>query len=143
MEKLLEKIENLIESINNTEEIIKLKSLNEELMKDNELLHKIKLFNETKDEKLKEKIINHPLLSEYRHSETDCNLLIMGINQKLKKAFDKDKDGNPIRDKVKPIDKRIISSVLVNYFDVNASDMTKKNLLETLTNRYTEKAKVL
>ncbi len=91
MEELLDKIDNLIDCIDHTEEIIKLKSLNEEIMKDNELISKIKLFNETKDEELKDSIINHPLLSEYRHSETDCNLIIMGINQKLKKAFNKDK----------------------------------------------------
>ena len=48
--------------------------------------------------------------------------------EETKKTMIKD-----LRDNEFMIDKRIISSVLVNYFDINASDITKKNLLETLS----------
>ena len=91
MEELIEKVENLKNSIDNTEEIKKLNILNEEIMKDKELLEKIKRYNETQDENIKKEIISNSLFQEYKHAETDCNLLIMGINQKLKKQFGKDK----------------------------------------------------
>ena len=48
--------------------------------------------------------------------------------EQIKKKMIKD-----LRDNEFMIDKRVISSVLVNYFDVNATDITKKNLLETLS----------
>ena len=56
-------------------------------------------------------------------------------NEEIKKELDeaKKKMINNLRDNEFMIDKRVISSVLVNYFDVNATEMTKKNLLETLS----------
>ena len=56
-------------------------------------------------------------------------------NEEMKKELDeaKSKMLNELRDNEFMIDKRIISSVLVNYFDVNANEMTKKNILETLS----------
>ena len=53
------------------------------------------------------------------------------INKELEEI--KIKMMKDLRDNEFMIDKRVISSVLVNYFDVNASDITKKNLLETLS----------
>ena len=49
-------------------------------------------------------------------------------NLEMKKKMVKE-----LRDNEFMIDKRVISSVLVSYFDVNSSDLTKKNLLETLS----------
>ncbi len=56
-------------------------------------------------------------------------------NEDVKKELQevKNKMIKELRDNEFMIDKRVISSVLVSYFDVNASDMTKKNLLETLS----------
>ena len=56
-------------------------------------------------------------------------------NEEMKKELEdvKNKMIKELRDNEFMIDKRIISSVLVSYFDVNANDMTKKNLLETLS----------
>ena len=51
-------------------------------------------------------------------------------NLEMKKKMVKE-----LRDNEFMIDKRVISSVLVSYFDVNSSDLTKKNLLETLSSR--------
>ena len=53
------------------------------------------------------------------------------INKELEEI--KIKMMKDLRDNEFMIDKRVISSVLVNYFDINASDITKKNLLETLS----------
>ncbi len=91
MEELIEKVEKLKEALDNTEQIQDLKIKNKEIMKEKELLENIKKYNETQDEKIKEKIINHPLFREYKHSETECNILILEINQRLKKIIGKEK----------------------------------------------------
>ena len=56
-------------------------------------------------------------------------------NEDIKKELEETKAKmiKDLRDNEFMIDKRVISSVLVNYFDVNANDLTKKNLLETLS----------
>ena len=91
MNELIDKVEQLKNTLDATKEIQELKSINEEIMKDKELLEDIKKYNETQDEKLKEKIINHKLFREYRHKETECNILILEINSKLKELKDKGK----------------------------------------------------
>ena len=91
MNELIDKVEQLKNTLDDTKEIQELKSVNEEIMKDKELLEDIKRYNETQDEKLKEKIINHKLFREYRHKETECNILILEINSKLKELKDKGK----------------------------------------------------
>ena len=91
MNELIDKVEQLKNTLDDTKEIQELKSVNEEIMKDKELLEDIKKYNETQDEKLKEKIINHKLFREYRHKETECNILILEINSKLKELKDKGK----------------------------------------------------
>ena len=56
-------------------------------------------------------------------------------NETMKQELNETKNKmiKELRDNEFMIDKRVISSVLVSYFDVNASEMTKKNLLETLS----------
>ena len=56
-------------------------------------------------------------------------------NEEIKKELNeiKTKMIKELQDNEFMIDKRIISSVLVSYFDVNATELTKKNLLETLS----------
>ena len=73
---------------------------------------------------------------EKQNISLESNYLEMkNKNEEIKKELDEAKKSmiKDLRDNEFMIDKRIISSVLVNYFDVNASDMTKKNLLETLS----------
>lgn len=89
MNELIEKVENLKQSLDNTNEIIKLKEINEMIMKDKELLKNIEDYNIKGNEELKEKIINHPLFREYKHSEVECNFIILEINKKLKEINNK------------------------------------------------------
>lgn len=53
----------------------------------------------------------------------------------IKKEMDNliKKVNNDLKDTEFLIDKRVISSVLVNYFDKNTNDKIKENLLETLS----------
>ena len=73
---------------------------------------------------------------EKQNISLESNYLeIKNKNEEMKKELEETKKTmiKDLRDNEFMIDKRIISSVLVNYFDINASDITKKNLLETLS----------
>lgn len=89
MNELIEKVEKLKKSIDKTTEVQELVRLNNEILKDKELLAKIKEYQITQDEKLKKDIIKHPLFLKYKEKETDLNVLILKINQELKKLKDK------------------------------------------------------
>ena len=89
MEELIEKVENLKKSINETNEVQELLRLNKEIMKDKELLSKIKEYQITQKESLKQEIIKHPLFLKYKEKETDLNVIILMINQELKKLKEK------------------------------------------------------
>ena len=84
MDELIEKTEQLKKSLDKTKEIQELQAVNKEIMKDKELLKDIEEYNRTQDEKIKKRIINKKIFREYKKKETDCNILIMSINQKLK-----------------------------------------------------------
>ena len=73
---------------------------------------------------------------EKQNTSLENNYLeIKKNNEEMKKELEevKAKMIKELRDNEFLIDKRIISSVLVNYFDVNANEITKKNILETLS----------
>lgn len=89
MNELIEKVENLKKSIDKTTEVQDLLRLNKEILKDKELLSKIKEYQVTQDERIKKEIIKHPLFLKYKEKETDLNILILKINQELKKLKDK------------------------------------------------------
>ena len=59
----------------------------------NQLSNKIKLYNQTKKESLKEEITSNELYKEYKKAETELNILILQINSKLKKISNKGKCG--------------------------------------------------
>ena len=88
MEKLLEKIENLKEELNKKEEIQEIKKLN---LEHERLLHKIKLYNQTRKEELKDEIYTDEIYQQYKVAETNLNILILEINAKLKKINSKGK----------------------------------------------------
>lgn len=93
MNELIEKVENLKQSIDELEKIKEVKELNKEIIKDKELLKKIEEYNRTSDEKLKQEIINNSLFKKYKVLETDINVIILEINSKLKQINDKGKCG--------------------------------------------------
>lgn len=93
MEELIEKIEALKVCLDNTEEVKSIKSLNLKVIENKELSNKIKLYNQTKKESLKEEITSNELYKEYKKAETELNILILQINSKLKKISNKGKYG--------------------------------------------------
>lgn len=84
MEELIVKVNNLIDTIDNSDIVKEIKISNERVMNDKSLLKLLEDYNKTQDEKIKEKIISNDLFQEYKLKETDLNIMIMSINQKLK-----------------------------------------------------------
>lgn len=93
MEELYEKVNNLKDVLNDNEIIKEIKKLNKEIINDKILLGLIEKYNYTKDERIKQQIISNDLFQKYKHQETELNLLILEINQELKKITKKDKCG--------------------------------------------------
>lgn len=93
MENLYEKLDNLKEQLNNTPCIKEIKRLYQVISQDQELITLIEKYNYTKNERLKEQLLENKLIREYKHQEAELNFLILEINQKLKKITKKDKCG--------------------------------------------------
>ena len=91
MNELIDKVDNLKKCLDENEEIIKLKEINEKIMEDKELLKDIEEYNRTNNLELKNKIINNSLFREYKHSEAECNFIILEINKILKEINNKGK----------------------------------------------------
>ena len=84
MEELMNKVDNLIVELDNTDLIKKIKESTEEIKNEKALLEDIRKYQATSDESIKKRIIQNNKYRDYKHLETECNLLIMSINQKLK-----------------------------------------------------------
>lgn len=91
MNDLIGKVDNLINSIDNTKQVQEIKKINEEIMKDEELMKMIRKYQENGTEDLKKEIINNKLFSDYKDKETELNILILELNKKLKSINDKGK----------------------------------------------------
>ncbi len=91
MEKLIEKVNELKQILDETPQVKKIKDLNKKLQENEELLNKIKLYNQTRKENIKEEIYSYELYKEYKQAETELNILILEINSKLKKISRKGK----------------------------------------------------
>lgn len=93
MEELYVKINNLKQTLDDTKTIKEIKRLTKKINENKELLELIEKYNYTQDERIKEQIISNEEFMEYKHHETELNLLILEINQELKKITKKDKCG--------------------------------------------------
>lgn len=91
MEELIEKLSSLEEELENTDLVKDIKNLNKEISNDKELLKLLDDYKIKPTEENKNKIIKNDLFQQYKDKETDVNLLIMQINQKLKQISNKDK----------------------------------------------------
>lgn len=91
MEKLIESLSSLKDELDNTELVKDIKTLNEEISNNQELLKLLDDYKIKPTEENKNKIIRNELFQKYKEKETDINLLIMEINSKLKQISNKDK----------------------------------------------------
>lgn len=91
MRNLIEALNNLENVLDKHEKIIKIKELNREIERDKDLINMIKEFNLYKNDMIKNKIINNSLFKEYKKYETDINVIILEINQKLKEINNRGK----------------------------------------------------
>ena len=85
MNDLIRLVNNLKDALDKTDEVKNIKKLNKETSKDKELLDNVKKYNLTYDESIKSKILSNELFNIYKDNEIELNILIMRINQELKK----------------------------------------------------------
>ena len=85
MEEFYNKVNNLIDKIDESILVKEIKELNKKVENDSKLKDLLKQYHLTQDESIKEQIIWNDLFQEFKSKETDLNILIMSINQKLKK----------------------------------------------------------
>lgn len=90
MEKLIEKVNNLKSLLDESDEVIRIRELNKKL-DDEEFLRLIDEFKVTKNMEVKNKILSNEEFVEYKELENKINLLILKINQELKKISSKGK----------------------------------------------------
>jgi len=91
MEKLIESLSSLKEELDESELIKEIKQLNKEISSNEELQKLLDNYQIKPTEENKNKIIQNDLFQKYKEKETDVNILIMQINQKLKQISNKDK----------------------------------------------------
>ena len=85
MEELMNKLDNLINALDKLDSVKELNVMNQLIEKDGELKELLDEYSKTTKKELKEKIINNKNFQTYKEKETEINLLILKINQELKK----------------------------------------------------------
>ncbi len=88
MEELYEKLDNLKKVLDEQKEVIAIREVKKKVIEDQELS---KLLEEYQDNKLLlRKVEENKLFQEYKTKETDLNILILKINERLKELTKKD-----------------------------------------------------
>lgn len=88
MNEIYDKLDEVKYILDHQEIFDKLNESLEKIKLNGELINKIKKYNETKDENLRLDIYQYEEIKEYKNLENEVNLLILQINQKLKKIKD-------------------------------------------------------
>ena len=95
--ELIEKIDDLIETLDDSLEFKKLLDLKKKIYENDDLKIKLMEFNKIKDNvydkkyvSLKKEILTIPEVKEYKHLENGLYLLVMAINNKLKLLTEND-----------------------------------------------------
>ena len=89
--ELIEKIDDLIKTLDDSLEFKKILALKKKIYENEDLKIKLMEFNKIKDNvqdkkyvSLKREILTIPEVAEYKHLENEMYLLVMAINNKLK-----------------------------------------------------------
>lgn len=78
------KMDNLLKVLDENIKIKEAKKLREEVFNNDALVKLITEYNNTNNNDLKNSILKNELFQEYKSKETELNILILEINQKLK-----------------------------------------------------------
>ena len=89
MNELIEKVDNLKKSLDSSDMVLSLKEVEDRVKKDSTLIGLLEEYQIYPREDLKEMILSSPLFQEFKIKETDLNLFIMDMNQRLKKISSK------------------------------------------------------
>lgn len=89
MKKINDKVEELIDILNNDRRVKRLKVLKKELNKDEELISKIEYLKKLDQysvdyRNLKKELFQNPKFVEYKELENKISIIILEINRKLK-----------------------------------------------------------
>lgn len=89
MKKINDKVEELIDILNNDRRVKRLKVLKKELNKDEELISKIEYLKKLDQysvdyRNLKKELFQNPKFVEYKELENEISIIILEINRKLK-----------------------------------------------------------
>ena len=87
MEKLYEKIDYLLNVLNEQTEVKEIKRLKEKINNDKELIGLVEKYQT--DKSLLKEIESNKLFQEYKEKETNLNILILKINERLKEITKK------------------------------------------------------
>jgi len=85
MNELMDKIDKFLKELDSSKMVLDIKDIQEKIKKDKELSSLLEEYKSYPKESLKEEILEHPLFQEYKIKETELNLFIMDMNQRLKK----------------------------------------------------------
>ncbi len=91
MNELIDKVEKLKRELDSSTLITSVKDALEKTKKDQELTSLLKEYEVTQKEEVKNKILENKTFQEFKIKETELNLFIMELNQKLKKISKKGK----------------------------------------------------
>lgn len=80
----MNKMDNLINEIDKSDLVKDLRRVQEKVYEDNKLMELLKEFQNNPKDEIKEKILSSSLFQEYKIKETDLNLFIMDLNNRLK-----------------------------------------------------------
>ncbi len=84
MDQLINYIDKLKLSLSNSKVITNLVNCKKNVYKNKDLIELVKKYNDTKDSKIRYEVYKNKEFMRYKQCETDVNLLIMEINNRLK-----------------------------------------------------------
>lgn len=92
MDELYSKIDLVKEELDHLPIFDEMDKLEEDIKKKKELVEKIRKYNEYPSDKLRLDIYSYEEIRKYKEKETELNLLILSMNQRIKESLAK-KDG--------------------------------------------------
>lgn len=84
MNELMNSVDNFLNELDSSSLVLNLKEVLNKVKKDKELVKLLEEYNTYPKEDIKNEIIKNKTFQEFKIKETELNLFIMEINQKLK-----------------------------------------------------------